>query len=323
MREDTILMEIHAGFSTKNMKLPISVIILTYNEELNIEDCLKSVHGWVEDIFIVDSYSTDRTLEIVRKYTDKIYQHPFENHAKQFNWALESLPIKTEWVMRLDADERVTSQLREKLEIVLAQIPKDVNGIFVKRKVYFMGKWIKYGGYYPIWLLRLWRYGKGYCEERWMDEHIKLTEGKYIFINGDIEEINKKELHWWINKHNSYATREAIDMLNLKYRLIPYDDIEPKLLGSQPERKRWLKERYSKLPLFFRPFLYFIYRYFIRLGFLDGIEGLIWHFLQGFWYRFLVDAKIYEIEKRAKNERKKITEVIKELYNIDLGGERK
>jgi hypothetical protein len=126
-------------------------------------------------------------------------------------------------------------------------------------------------------------------------------------------------LHWWIGKHNSYATREAIDILNLKYKFIKYDNVEPKLFGTQEQSKRWLKENfYAKMPLIIRPFLYFIYRYFLKFGFLDGIEGLIWHFLQGLWYRLLVDAKIYDIERRAKKENKTIPAVIKEHYGIDV-----
>lgn len=280
---------------TMYVKLPISVIILTYNEEKNIEECLKSVYDWVDEIFIVDSYSTDGTLEIAKKYTDKIYQHPFENYAKQFNWALKNLPLKNEWIMRLDADERVTPELKEELLKKLPELQEDITGLYVKRRVYFMGRWIKHGGYYPTWLLRIWRKGKGYCEERWMDEHIKITEGKVFFLDNDIVDDNKKDLHWWIGKHNSYATREAIDILNLRFNFLKYDNIKPAFFGTQEQRKRWLKEKlYARMPLFIRPFLYFIYRYFIKFGFLDGKEGLIFHFLQGFWYRFLVDAFIYE-----------------------------
>ncbi len=302
-------------------KLPISVIILTYNEEKNIEDCLKSVYGWVDEIFIVDSYSTDKTLEIASKYTDKIYQHPFENQAKQFNWALEDLPIQTEWIMRLDADERATPELKEELLKKLPNLDKSITGLYIKRRVYFLGKWIKHGGYYPTWLLRVWKMGKGYCEERWMDEHIKVTEGEVLFLNNDIIDDNKKDLHWWIEKHNSYATREAIDILNLRYKFLDYDTVPAKLFGSQEQRKRWLKEKiYANLPLFVRPFLYFIYRYFLRLGFLDGKEGLIWHFLQGFWYRFLVDAKIYEIERNIKRYKKSVKEILRDDYNIHLEG---
>lgn len=278
--------------------LPISVIILTYNEEKNIGDCLKSVHAWAEDIFIVDSFSTDGTLDIARKYTKKIYQHPFETQAKQFNWALENLPLKSDWVFRLDADERVTQELDQELHQVLSKISSDITGFYIKRRVYFMGRWIKHGGYYPIWLLRIWRQYKAKVEERFMDEHVVLFEGKARRLNNDIEEKNKNDLHWWIGKHNNYATREAKDMLNIEQRTYVGDNVNPTLFGSQEKRKRWLKENlYSRAPLFLRSFLYFICRYIFRLGFLDGKTGLIFHFLQGFWYRFLVDAKIYESKK--------------------------
>lgn len=300
-------------------KLPVSVIILTHNEEKNIEACLKSLEGWVENILIVDSYSDDRTLEIASRYTDKIFQHTFENQARQLNWTLKNVPINTEWVMRMDADERVMPALRDELLDKLHKLDSDISGLYVKRRVYFMGRWIKHGGYYPTWLLRIWRKDKAYSEERWMDEHMKVVEGKVSFLESDIIDENRKDLHWWIGKHNSYASREAIDILNLKDGFLYYDTIPPKLFGTQEQRKRWIKEKiYANMPLFVRPFLYFIYRYIIKLGLLDGREGLIWHFLQGFWYRFLVDAKIYEIQKRANSEGKSEREVISEIYGIEF-----
>jgi len=302
-----------------NVKSNISVIILTYNEEKNVEICLRSIHGWVEDIFIVDSYSNDKTLEVVKKYTNKIYQHPFENHAKQFNWALENLPITTAWIMRLDADERVTPELRDELLEKLPNFENEITGLYVKRRVYFLGKWIEHGGYYPTWLLRIWRRGKALCEDRWMDEHIKINEGKTLSLKHDIIDENFKNLHWWIGKHNSYATREAIDILNLKYNLLNYDSVPACFLGTQEQRKRWMKEKiYANLPLFIRPFVYFFYRYFIKFGFLDSKEGLVWHFLQGFWYRFLVDAKIFEIYKKVGRNKECIEKFIKDEYGISL-----
>jgi glycosyltransferase involved in cell wall biosynthesis len=300
-------------------KISLSVIILTYNEEKNIEKCLKSLYGWVEEVFIVDSYSTDETLEISKSYTNKIYQHPFKNQSKQFNWALDNLPLNNEWIMRLDADENITPELKKELMDKIDNITDKVTGLYVKRRVYFMNRWIKHGGCYPIWLLRIWRIGKAHCEEKWIDEHIKITEGKVLFLDNDIIDENKKSLHWWIEKHNNYATREAIDILNLKGNFLQYNTVQPKLFGTQVQRKRWLKNSvYSNMPLFIRSFLYFIYCYFFKLGFLDGKEGLIRHFLQGFWYRFLVDAKIYEIKKNIKYKNKQIIEIIKELYDINL-----
>lgn len=300
-------------------KVPLSVVILTFNEEKNIEACLKSIHGWAERIFIVDSFSTDKTLEIVARYTKDIYQNTWKNYESQLNWGLENLPIDTQWVMRLDSDETVTQELRDELSETLNNLDKDTTGLYVPRKVYFLGKWIKHGGYYPIRLLRIWRNKMAHCEKRWMDEHMKVSEGNLMVLKNDIIDDNKKNLHWWTGKHNDYATREAIDILNLSYKFLEYDSVDAELSGSQEKRKRWIKENfYVKMPLFVRPFFYFIYRYIFKLGFLDGKEGLIWHILQGFWYRFLVDVKIYEIKKKSDSEGIGVLDSIRELYGIDL-----
>jgi len=268
------------------MKLSISVIILTYNEEIHLERLLKNIADWADEIFVVDSYSTDNTVQIAKRYGCKIVQHSFENQAQQFNWALENLDIKNEWILRLDADEYLTEELKEEIKKLLRNtnlIQKyestNINGFYIKRRVYFMGRWIKHGGYYPIWFLRLFKKGKAKPEQRAMDEHIVLLEGRAERLKNDFIDDNKKGLSDWIQKHNNYASREAADVLR----------------GDYGTKK---KKIYYRLPLFCRVFLYFFYRYFIRLGFLDGKEGLIFHFLQGFWYRFLIDAKIYEARKQ-------------------------
>lgn len=301
------------------MNTEISVIVLTRNEELHIERCIKSILTFAKEVFIVDSFSVDRTVEIAESLGSKVYRNKWVNYAVQFNWALENLPIDTEWVMRMDADEYATEGLQSKIKKEISTVDYSVSGIYIRRRIYFMGRWMRHGSIYPAWMLRIWRNGKGYCEKRWMDEHIKITEGTTISLYEDIVDDSRKGLGWWTEKHNGYATREAIDMLNLKYKFLRYDDIPARLSGTQEQRKRWLKEKlYARVPLFARPFLYFIYRYFIRLGFLDGKEGLVFHFLQGFWYRFLVDAKIYEIEKKARTESRDFDDVISELYGIDI-----
>jgi glycosyltransferase involved in cell wall biosynthesis len=301
------------------MKSQLSVIILTYNEEVHLDRCLRSVTQITDQIFIIDSFSNDSTLEICEKFKCKIYQHTFENHAKQFNWALENIPIKTDWVMRLDADEYLTKELQQEIKNRFNSLDNDITGVILKRRVYFMNRWIKRGGYYPIYLLRVWRSGSGKCEERWMDEHIKLSSGKTVIFDNDIVDENLNNLTWWIKKHNNYATREAIDMLNIKYSFFQKDWIDTNSKNSQAKMKRIVKENfYSKLSLFIRPFLYFLYRYILRLGFLDGREGLIFHVLQGFWYRFLVDAKIYQLELLSKKQNKPIQQIIKEHYGIEI-----
>ena len=302
------------------MKQDISVIILTYNEEQHIERCIKSLLPFAKEIFLVDSFSTDKTVEIAQNLGAKIYQNPWpNNHAIQFNWGLENCPVSTKWIMRMDADEYVLPELSNEIIEKLQTLKEDENGIFLKRRVFFLDKWIKRGGYYPIWLLRIWRNGKGICEERWMDEHMKLLEGTTTTFDNDFIDNNNKNLTWWINKHNNYASREAIEQLNIKYNLMNANLVEGKLFGSQEQRKKWIKEHlYTNLPSGLRPTLYFIYRYIFRMGFLDGFRGFLFHSMQGFWYRLLVDAKVYEIEKKAKESNKTIKEIIKNEYGIEL-----
>lgn len=297
-------MEINDSSGRKKMKLPISLIILTYNEELNIDYCLSSVDDWVSEIIIVDSFSTDATLEICRKYTDKIYQRKFDNQAMQFNWALDNIKISHDWVMRLDADEFVLPELADELKTLMEDISHKNNildgiaGFYIKRRCYFMGKWIKHGDCYPMWFLRLFKKGIGRCEEL-TEEHIVLSEGKTIRLKNDFVDYNRKGLSFWLEKHANWAIGEMYDTLSLMEGNKQIGLIKTSLFSSQEKRRRWLKTNlYSQLPLFVRAFMYFFYRYFVRLGFLDGVEGLIFHFLQGLWYRFYVDAKIYEAKKQ-------------------------
>lgn len=297
----------------------LSVLILTYNESLHIGRCIDSFAGLTDKIFIVDSFSTDNTVEIARSKGAQVIQNPWISYAFQFNHAIDHNPFQTGWVMRMDADEYITPGLRDELAALLAQdISPGITGLYVKRRVFFMDKWIRRGGYYPIWLLRIWRNGKGRCEELWMDEHIKLIEGTTQQLKNDIVDHNLNNLTWWTQKHNNYATREIIDLLNIRYNFEEKPTVTPALFGSQEQRTRYLKIKYASLPLFTRPFLYFVYRYFLKLGFLDGVKGLIWHSLQGLWYRFLVDAKIYEVYQRAGREKNAIIRHFKEEYGKDL-----
>jgi glycosyltransferase involved in cell wall biosynthesis len=280
-----------------SLKPLLSVVLLTKNEEANLPATLASLQELNAEVFVVDSYSTDRTVAIAQQAGCKVFEHPFENQAQQLNWALQNLPITTPWVMRLDADERLTPELVEEFKRVLPQTPEDITGYQIKRRVFFMGRWIRHGGYYPTWLLRIWRTGLGSCEQRNMDEHIVLARGKIANFQHDIIDENQKGLSFWTDKHNRYAEREVKDLLSTI--LDENDDLLRANQLSQASRRRWIKSNlYARSPLFFRAFLYFLMRYTIGLGFLDGLEGLIFHFLQGFWYRFLVDAKIYELQKK-------------------------
>lgn len=299
-------------------KLPVTGIVMTLNEKFNLEECLKSVSEFINEIIIIDCYSTDNTLEIAKKYTSKIYQNRWVNYSQQYNWALNNTEITNEWVLRLDADERWTKEGFEELREIIENDKAD--GIYVKMKIFFMGRWIRYGGFYPNYFLRVYKKSKGKMEERWMDEHIKV-DGRTIISNIDVIESNydrQKNISLWTNKHNNYSTREAIEFLIQKHKLTSMDTVA-NLRGNKTERKRWFKEKfYFKLPLFIRPLLYYFYRYFLQVGFLDKKEGFIYHFLQGFWYRFLVDLKIMQLESLAKKEGKSIPEIIKEHFNIDI-----
>lgn len=271
----------------------VSVLILTHNEEGNIGKCLQSMQPLDAAVYIVDSGSTDATLDICRSYGATIAQHPWKGYADQFNWGLDHFAITTGWIVRMDADEEMTPELVQALREFLRRPPAGVNGVWVRRRVHFMGRWIRHGGYYPTWLLRVFRAGLGRCEQRWMDEHIVVSAGETLRLPADIIDDNTKDLTFWTDKHNRYADREVLDLL--AHEAGAEAAARP---DGQAGVRRWLKYKvYGRVPLFARPLCYFLYRYFFRLGFLDGKEGLIFHFLQGFWYRFLVDAKLFEYRR--------------------------
>jgi glycosyltransferase involved in cell wall biosynthesis len=285
----------------------LSVLILTSNEEKNIAKCLASIAPTGAKVYIVDSMSDDRTVEIARSMGAIVTQRVWTTYSDQFNWGLDNSGIDSEWIMRMDADEEIMPNLAKAIRTFIENPPVDVSGVYIRRRVYFMGQWIRHGGYYPTWLLRIFRNGQGRCETLFMDEHIVVTGGRTISINHDIIDKNNKDLTFWTDKHNKYASREVKDILNKgreNQSQVGGDTVmQASVAGHQDSSRRWLKDKfYLRMPLFVRPFLYFIYRYFFRLGFLDGTRGLIFHFLQAFWYRFLVDAKLYEhrLQQRQK-----------------------
>lgn len=278
----------------------ISIVILTKDEEENLPVALQSLAPIGADIFIVDSGSADRTVEIAEAGGCHVVQHAFTTHARQLNWALDNLPIRTDWVMRLDADERLTPELVTELRHELLRLPQDVTGLMLKRRVYFWGRWIKHGGYYPIWLLRIWRRGAALCEDREMDEHMLVKHGHIERLSHDIIDENHKGLGFWIDKHNRYASKE-VAALRAGGSMHNARQAGKAIAGKAIARKRFLKDRvYGRSPRFLRAFLYWFFRYFLQLGFLDGRAGFVFHFLQGFWYRVVVDAKMVEAEENAK-----------------------
>ncbi|MCK6693194.1 MAG: glycosyltransferase family 2 protein [Thermoanaerobaculia bacterium] len=273
--------------------LPISVIILTYNEEKNLPDCLASLQGLAEEIFVVDSGSTDRTPEIARAAGAIVLEHPFENYGRQRNWALDNLPLRCEWTLQLDADHRVTAELQVSLRQLFNPLPPgDVNGYMVSRRTMFLGKWIRHGGHYPVYHAVLFRRQSGRCEDKLYDQHF-VVQGTVRKLRGDIIDVITDSLSTFTERHNRWSSLEAAEQPGATDQT-DAPRIQPRIAGTPMEQRRFLKSAYERWPLFVRPFLYFLVRYFFRLGFLDGRRGLIFHFLQGFWFRFLIDAKIFE-----------------------------
>lgn len=300
--------------------MKITAVVLTFNEERHIGRCIDNLRQAVDEIVIVDSLSTDATLEIARSHGARIVQHEWVNHAAQFNWALTQLGKNVEWVLRVDADEYLTSQLASEIKERVPILGPDVAGVYLRRRMTFQGKLIRHGGVFPIRVLRLFRLGRGQCERRWMDEHITVF-GQTVDFEGELIDDNLHPLTRWIEKHNQYSSREAIEMLNLEYRFMQNDAVAQLRGGKQHQVKRWLKEFvYAKMPPGLRALTYFFYRYVVRFGFLDGTEGASFHVLQGFWYRYLVDAKIAEVKRCMASEKTGVVEAIEMVLGLRIPG---
>ena len=297
------------------MNNSIAVVILTFNEDIHIERCIRSAQQVTDKIVVVDSYSTDDTCAIAQRMGAVVYQHAFENHARQFNWAIENCDIQAQWIWRLDADEYIEPSLASKALQAIEHIVEDVNGIYVNKKIIFMGQPLLHGGWYPAPQIKIIRKGFGGSENKWMDEHLVVFSGKTISIDGDQTDDNLNDLTWWSHKHVNYASREAINTLLMEYHLQQgTEEVKPKFWGTDAERKRWLKMKYAKTPLFVRPLVNFFIRYILKAGFLDGKRGFIWHFMQGYWYRMLVDCKIFELKMKLGYDDERIKEYLIKNY---------
>jgi len=305
-----------------NDSLSITAIVLTRNEEAHIARCLDSLAGVVRRVVVVDSFSTDSTAEIARARGAEVYQRAWLNYADQFQWGADETHIDTDWILRIDADEYLEPALWQELRRRLPECDAAVSGVCFKRKVIFKGRWIRHGGYYPTWLLRLYRRGCGRIEQRWMDEHIVLERGEAVRFDADIVDHNLHDIGRWTDKHNRYATRQMVDFINLQYGLFPQDRALEREGGSQARLKRFLRnDVFGRVPLYLRGVLYFFWRYVMRLGFLDGREGFVFHFLQGLWNWTLIDAKIDEA--RAFIDAHGVAAFkarLKSDYGVDLDG---
>lgn len=277
-----------------NTKTPITVVILSYNEAINIKQALTNVVGWAQDVFVLDSHSTDNTTDIALSMGATLFYRSFDNYAKQRNYAIKELPIVTEWMLFLDADEYLTEELKSEISRLFENKESiKFDGYYLKRRFYFMDKWIRHGGYYPTIILRLFKKNNAICE-REINEHIQI-EGEVGYLRNDFVDYNRKNFAEWLNKHNKYSNMEA-------QQLLVSSDLKAPILGSSLERKHWMRENlWVNMPPLLRPFFLFFYVYIIRLGFLDGRAGFIYHFMHALCYRFIIDIKYLEMKKSRKN----------------------
>lgn len=282
-----------------NMRPKLSVFILTFNERENITACLDSAFAVSDDVHLMDSFSTDETLAIAKARGAKVWQRKFDSFARQCNWALDNITFQNEWILRLDADERLTSELVKEVKTRLPQMKNDTVAVIFPKRMYFMGRWMRYGRMYPMLRLCLYRRDCGRYEDLEEEQFIVKSGNTIQFKNDFFEENQNNGLDYFTMKHLEYARDEAKEFL----RGAPESQLKPNLFGNKIARTRWLKTRlYNRLPIGFRPLIYFLYRYLVCGGFLDGREGLIFHGLQGFWYRFYVDALIFEsLHPQAKS----------------------
>jgi len=280
------------------MSLPISALVITYNEEVNIGECLDSV-SFLSEVFVVDSFSTDRTVEICQKYEPagvKVFQHRFEDYARQRNWALKDLPWSKEWVFVLDADERVSPELRGELEELFAGGEPDGDFYYVKRRFIFLGRWLKHSALYPFWLVRFFRRSQARYT-RSVNEQV-IVPGKPGYLKHDLIHKDQKGLFAWIEKHNRYSSLEAKEYLAVKGGRDARSQCHWEQTGDRRDvRIQGLKSLFISLP--FRPFIRFFYMYFWKRGFLDGKEGLVYSLLQA-TQEFHISAKIYESKTKTR-----------------------
>lgn len=313
--------------------LDVTTIILTYNEELHIRRCLENVCPFSKRVVVIDSPSTDRTAEICSEFDNvEVVVHKYPgNQAEQFNWALDNIKIATEWILRVDADEYCEPEFIEELQTKLPNLDQSVSAVVVPIGREFMGRRLRHGIVNGVCLTRLIRNGKCRYELRLMDEYLKILEGTTVRFEHSIIDASRIGIKSFVEKHNNYSSREASLLLDSEYGLCEYSENtenENPDYAKEVAAKRRQKARYAKMPLFWRSLGYFIYRYVVKLGFLDGREGFCWDFFQGLWYRMLVDAKVYEVLKNCgllkkkdgltQQEKYDVKKYIKQYWNINL-----
>jgi glycosyltransferase involved in cell wall biosynthesis len=289
------MVEREEKMSEEPQKPSVAVILLTFNEEANLAAALDSVKSWAAEVFVVDSYSTDRTVDIaLERAADgvRVVQHRFKNYSEQWNWALAHLPVTSEWTLKLDADERVTPGFKKEVDELLRSPAQDLHGLLFRRRLFFMGTPLRFGGTLDNHDLRLWRTGRAVFEQRSVNEHA-LVEGRRATLKSYVEHHDNKSIADWIDKHNRYSSLEAINLIQGNLT----GGIKPRFFGYPTERRMWLRKWYYRVPG--RPLLYFLYRYLLRLGLLDGWAGFRFAFLHA---SFLYWIDLKRAEYRAMGE---------------------
>lgn len=278
-------------------RIPVSAVILTKNEEQNLPVCLGTIRALVDEIFVVDSGSTDRTVEIARDAGAQVVTHEFAGHSAQWEWAMRELAVKHPWVLGLDADQRLTPELASELRQLFSdpQCTKPFDAFYVTRRNVFRGKWIRWGGYYPKRFIKLFRRDRLVHEAADLLDHHFRVQGPVGKLKHDIVEENLKEvdIDFWIHKHLRYADLLAAEEQRRRAGYSP-TTVKPALFGNPDERAEWQKKTWAVLPRFVRAPAYFLWRYVFLLGFLDGKQGFAFHFLHAFWFRMITDLKLDE-----------------------------
>jgi len=302
------------------MQSNISVVIPVMNEIIHIERSVRSALRLTPYVFVVDSASIDGTAEKAESLGAKVLQYDwttFSNFSKKMSWALRNLPIETTWVLRLDADEYFPENTIQRLPKELENLEPGINGVTLNRRVHFQGRWMKHSGQYPRPMVRVTRLGFAEYESRWLDEHVSVQGDTIADLSLDFVDDSLISISQWIEKHDSYSTKEAIEMLHKEIGLFQRDSSSNNI-GRFAEKVKKEKLIYARMPLYWRACFYFAYRYFIKLGFLDGYQGFLWNFFQGWWYRTLVDAKIHEIKEACGSDELQIKAYLKRKYSISI-----
>ena len=280
-------------------KAPVSVLVATYQEEMNIGRCLESVR-WADQIFVVDSFSTDKTAEIAENLGAEVIRHEWSGYSNQKNWALDNLPFRNSWVLCLDADERLTDELAAEIREVVTEDDPGYAGYYVNRRQIFLGRLMKHCWWYPEYILRLFRREKSRLDNRAVHERL-ILDGRVGYLRHDLLHDDQRGLATWIKRLNRYSSLEAKEMYERKTTRQRKGDFRASFRGNWGKRRRAVKDNiWYRIP--FRPLVRFVYMYLIRRGFLDGREGLIYCGMFAL-NDFLANAKLYELQLIAEGRR--------------------